>query len=382
MKEYVTIKAENLSLVKERFSILKENVPQLQGAEIYCSEITDREKNLYNSEKELDEMALLLKNSGVRRLHCSYWASPSDFLYREDKSELLSHFGSEEAVREYYTDLTGEHLFDRWCQEYALAGKIKAEAYVFHLIDYFPIDGQWVFSLTRSQILNYMVRLVSDFLQTLKNKGLPNADSPAIELENAGWGLEYGVQTAEDFQYLFENVDDEYGKLHISWDINHLLHAVGSRDGKGVFMLTEEEITEEMKILSCQYGHNPAVFANEWIKHNLLHPQTKNKVRAIHLSDCALKEHQYFTNGKLEEPWFGQLENCRTWEEKEEYGVNIVLTHYDSHLPLGKGILEPESVRTIVGELDGEGTGIDVLYELKNSSDLLDDLTGGLLWNI
>ena len=375
MKEFITIPIEDLSLLEENFLHMKKVVPEIAGAEIFCTSIKDRELPLYESEEEFEAQAALLKKGGVKRLHASYWASPAAFLYKLSEEELYEHFGGKDEVTAYYSDESGCHLYERWCQEYALAAAIGAEAYVFHLIDYFPIDGQWRFTVTREQILDCMVRMTADFVAHLEKSELLTVSSPVIELENAGWGLEYGVQTAEDFAYLFNKVNDSYDKLRISWDINHLLHAVGVRENKGCFFLPEHEINERMRRLQKDFGDDPDRFALEWVKSNLLHDVVKHKVHGVQLSDCVMKEHQYFTEGWMEMPWRENLEKAENWEEKENYGVDIVLTHYDSHVPLGKGILTGEGMAKILAELEMISTDCNLLHELKNSTDLIADVT-------
>ena len=375
MKEFITIPTEDCNLLKKQFLEMKTSAPELTGAEIFCTSIKDREVSLYESEEELEVLKTMLQQSGVKRLHASYWASPSAFLYGIQEENLYEHFGGKEAVVAYYSDESGSHLFERWCQEYALADAIGAEAYVFHLIDYFPIDGQWRFHVTRERILECMVRMIADFVQHLEERNLLTTSGPVIELENAGWGLEFGVQSAEDFAYLFDKVNDPYDKLRISWDINHLLHAIGVRNGKGCFFLPDQEINERMRSLQKEYGDDPARFALEWIRSNLLHDAVKHKVHGIQLSDCVMKEHQYFTAGWMEMPWREGLENSKDWNEKENYGVDIVLNHYDSHVPLGKGILSGAEMKKVLAELEGINADYHLLHELKNSADLKADLT-------
>ena len=374
MKEYVTIKTENLSLLKGRFLALMELFPTLQGAEVYCADLVEREKPFYNNEKEFCHLAEFLKENGVKRLHASYWASPSSYLCGIVKDELYSHFGGEDGVKAYYTDLCGTHLIKRWAQEYAVAKEIGAEAYVFHLIDYFPIDGLWRFAITPQQVLECMAQITDMFLKELGKQNIICQNSPLIELENAGWGLEYGTQTAKDFEYIFSKVEDTHNRLRISWDVNHLLHATGQRDGKGCFMLPCNEITEDMVAIEKQYGNNPQLFAYQWVKYNLLYSKTADKVSSIQLADCVLKEHQYFTQGYMEYPWRTQLESCATAEEQENYGVEIVLGHYDSHVPLGKGILCGNDMLEIIGQLEQMNPQLSILHELKNSTDLTEDL--------
>lgn len=374
MKEYVTIKTDDLSSLGERFSVLGKLNGSFCGSEIYCADITPREMPLYKDTEELKELTRVLKDSSVKRLHASYWASPSVYLFREDKKELYAHFGSEEAIRDYYTDLSGEHLFTRWIREYILAKLSGMDSFVFHLIDYFPVDGLWRFELTRDEVVKCMAKMTEKFVDKLYDMSLIDEHSPVIELENAGWGLEYGVQTCKDYEYLFGRLNDPAGKVKISWDINHLLHAVGEKDGKGKFFLPDDEISDGMKELEERYGENPSLFAFEWIKYNVLNEKTASKVSAIQLSDCVMKKDEIFTRGYMNYPYREMLENLPTWEEKESYGERIVLTHYDSHVPLGKGILRGNDMKGLIGELERRNGEISVLHELKNSEDLSYDL--------
>lgn len=138
-------------------------------------------------------------------------------------------------------------------------------------------------------------------LLRLAGKGLLSAGSPVIELENAGWGLEYGAQRCEDFAEIFRQVYDPFDKLRVSWDMNHLLHAIGkSPDGKGAcFMLQPFEITSRMQRLEEEFGADPKLFAEKWVEMNILDPSVIRKTGCLHLSDCELKHTEYFRNGRL-----------------------------------------------------------------------------------
>lgn len=368
MLEYITLKHHPIG---GQFRELSARFP-LAGAEIYCADLVDRETDLYQTPEELQALAETLKAQGVCRLHASYWASPAAFLCGADDVESL--FDGKAGVAEYYSDLTGHHLYRRWCQEYALACAIGAQAYTFHLIDYFPIDGLWRFNISRETVVSAMTAMTAKLLKDLTQQGLLTADSPRIELENAGWGLEYGVQTAEDFAALFRQVEDPLGKLCVAWDTNHLLHAIGLRDGQGAFFLPEEEITPAMAALQTEYGAAPAAFAVQWVKRNLLAEELAGKVACVQLSDCALKEHQFFTQGWLEYPWRSHLEACADRSEMEHLGEQLVLTHYDSHLPLGQGILPGGQVWEMLCRLAEQRPDFVLLHELKNSADLAADL--------
>lgn len=366
MNEYVTVKSKG-----GRFLLPSSDLP-LAGSEIYCADLVDRDLPLFTGPEELHTLAARLSDQRVRRLHASYWASPAAFLCHF--GEPKAYFGSPEAVAAYYGDLDGSHLFRRWCQEYALASAMDAEAYTFHLIDYFPIDGLWQFSISRQAVLSAMAEITVRFLAALDAEGLLSPDAPRIELENAGWGLEYGAQTARDFSDLLRQVSDPYQKLRVAWDVNHLLHAVGQRDRQGMFFLPEDEITEEMGFLQAEYGADPQLFAAKWLEQNLLAPELRGKVACVHLSDCAMKSQRFFSRGKLEEPWYSQLTACPDWDSKEHYGEQMVLGHYDSHLPLGTGILTGGAVVPLLRRLEAENPGFSLLHELKNSGDLPLDL--------
>lgn len=92
----------------------------------------------------------------------------------------------------------------------------------------------------------------------------------------------------------------------------------------------------------------------------------------MHLSDCVAKDVEYFVRGRLAEPWHAELCGLGSWEEMEEYGVGIVLGHYDSHVPMGTtGALDVARVAGALGELAKRGDAFCVLHELKNEDDVL-----------
>jgi hypothetical protein len=80
-----------------------------------------------------------------------------------------------------------------------------------------------------------------------------------------------------------------------------------------------------------------------------------------------MKYTEYFQRGKLVEPYYSELMRLKTPEEQEEYGVGIVLSAYDSHLPLGDGALVPDVLRYIILKLLSNKPNIVILHELKNS---------------
>ena len=373
MRQFATLKKEHVS------ESALANMPGVcaalgvEGTEVYMDDILSRSELLYTDEAGKESWVRELEKLCVKRVHCAYWAYPTSFLTKHSFTELTERFGSLKAVREYYGDLTGGHMFRRWAQEYALASALGAQSYTYHLIDYAPIDGMWDFSISRADIRQAMVYMIQHFLNHLMDEGLLTEDSPQIELENAGFGLEYGLQTAEDFAFLFEQLYDPMGKVKLGWDINHLLHAVGfeREKGRGAFFLTEGEITPAMRELEEKFGAEPAVFAVEWLRHNLLHPATAARIGGVQLSDCALKETCYFRNGRFIEPYYGAIAALPDWEAKEDYGVRVVLSEYDSHVILGSGILNGEEMRGLLQEAAVHSPDMVLLHELKNSHDMV-----------
>ncbi len=338
----------------------------LTGCELYMDDVLPRDEALHLS---ADDRASL-RRRGVKRLHASYWAWPTAFFTKNRYAELLSRMGGREAVAAYFGDETGAQIWQRWADEYALACELRADAFTFHLIDYAPIDGRWAFSQTRDEILQAMIYLIQHFLCELGERGLLHADAPHIELENAGWGLEYGAQTADDFKRVFAQLDDPFDRVRIGWDINHLLHAIGRDEaGQARFFLPTREISPAMATLERDLGGDPAAFAQAWIEHNLLDAALAPRVGSIHLSDCAPKRVNYFENGCFVSPYFEIQDALPDDEAREAYGVDVVLTHYDSHLPLGEGMLSPKGMRALVERLCRADPEFAILHELKNSVD-------------
>ncbi len=101
----------------------------LKGTEVFMDEVHARTLSLFNSPEELEALAERLAALQVKRLHCSYWAWPTALLTQNRFAFAVEAMGGEEAVRDYYGNLTGAHLYDRWCQEYELACKLDAQAY-------------------------------------------------------------------------------------------------------------------------------------------------------------------------------------------------------------------------------------------------------------
>lgn len=375
MKEYITYKEnvfKNEPLPPVEFC--KKN--SLEGTEVFFDDMHPRTLKLFTNDVEKTTVLNALKDLNVKRLHCSYWAYPASFLTKNNFTELLERFGSIEAVKEYYGDLTGDHLWDRWSQEYEIAASLGAQAYTLHLIDYAPIDGAWEFTIPVSEIKQAMIYMIQQFLVNLEARNLLNAGSPQIEIENAGWGLEYGTQSETDFVTLFSKLYDPHNKVKIGWDINHLLHAVGMSLDKqrAVFMLPGDEKNPDMVELEKNFGGNPGLFAYKWVESNILSSGLLNKAGSLHLSDCGLKDVEYFVRGKLRSPYFDEMKTLRSWEEKEKYGVKIVLGQYDSHIPIQTGILNGTDIKNMIDTLKKHSPGVVLLHELKNSESIQADL--------
>ncbi|MDR2008854.1 MAG: hypothetical protein LBQ22_00020 [Bacteroidales bacterium] len=376
MKQYITYKEhifENIPVDIKTFCINN----GLEGTEVFFDDIVPRTNKLFSDNNEKTDIINKLTELQVKRLHCSYWAYPTSFLTKSHFNELIERFGSIDKVKEYYCDLTGKHIWDRWQQEYEIATAMNVQAYTFHLIDYAPIDGEWEFTIPISEIKQAMIYMIQQFILNLIEDDLLTEKSPIIEIENAGWGLEYGTQTNCDFIDIYRQLYDPLNKVKIGWDINHILHATGKRTDNGIayFMLPDEEKTNEMVDLEKEYVQKHHKFAYEWITLNILDPQIIDKISAIHLSDCKLKDIEYFIKGKLQPPYSDEIDKLPTWEEKEEYGVNIVLTHYDSHVPLQKGILLGTDIKFLLNEILKANQDYVILHELKNSNEIQIDLT-------
>ncbi|MEG2287402.1 MAG: hypothetical protein RSC00_05790 [Ruthenibacterium sp.] len=369
MQQYFTLKhpeedAQAVTALCERFAF--------QGAEVFMDDVCNRDEMLFSCEQEKQQLAQRLQARCVKRLHCSYWAYPTSFLTNHHFGELVERFGGEDKVAGYYGDLTGEHMFARWMQEYELASALGAQSYTFHLIDYAPIDGMWGFTISRADICQAMIYMIQRFLNCLLQHKLLSADTPQIEVENAGWGLEYGLQTADDFALMFSQLYDPFDKVRIGWDINHLLHALGGDAGTDTarFFLPACEVTESMRALEKQYGASPSKLAVQWLESNLLDARIAAKAGAVQLSDCALKRTEYFTNGILNGAYHQEIAALSTWEEREDYGVKIVLSEYDSHEVLGTGALCGSDMQQLLSALAAKSKNVVLLHELKNSTDV------------
>lgn len=362
--EYVTSRTEHLAAAGGASASRG-----IAGTEVFMADMKTRTLPLAESEAEYAELVATLRAAGVRRVHCSYWAAPTSFVAGVKFGELVERFEGIEQVREYFGDLTGAHMFSRWCDEYALARDLGANTYVFHLIDYMPVDGAWEFTVDREVVLDAMIVLTQQFLRALDQRGLLDEQSPVIELENAGWGLEFGAQTADDFVRVFEQVYDRTNRLRLGWDLNHLMHAVGLAEGRGAFLLPDAELTPAMRELETEAKGDIALLAARWIEQNVLDPRLIDKVSALHLSDCPAKEVEYFSNGKLDAAYVTD----GSWAEQQDEGLRIVLEHYDNHVCLGDGVLDPATVRGLIDTLASHHS-LSVLHELKNAEDVWSEL--------
>lgn len=377
-------------------SALGEGVPAvrgLDGFEVGASALAAREGPLPQAE---ERRALIreLRAMAVRRIHGSYWGSPTAFHGKLGHDDLRARFADEQEYRAYFGDGSGRHQFARWTDEYRLARELGAEVYVFHLIDYATVDGAWAFSQTREEVLAALAAMLQQLLVRLDEAGLlegagalGDAGPPRIELENAGWGLEYGMQTADDAARVLDAVDDPHGVLRIGWDVNHLLHALGRHPGTGevCFLLPADELTAEMRALPAEAGSaggesraggpRRSELAHRWLEQQLGDPRLRGRISAVHLSDCALKDREYFRRGQLDDELLARQRALPGVERRREFGLELVLAHYDSHLPLGAGCLDGARVRALLERLDAENLGFAVLHELKLSRDLGADLT-------
>ncbi|MEV3871288.1 hypothetical protein [Streptomyces sp. NPDC049906] len=362
--EYVTCRAEDLGAADRMI-----RARGIRGAEVFMNDLKPRTAPLTDTPEERAALVSELRAAGVRRLHSSYWAAPTAFVANVQFGELVERFESTDQLHEYFGDLTGAHMFSRWCDEYALAGELAADAYVFHLIDYMPVDGAWEFTVDRQVVLDAMAVLTQRFLRELEDRGLISESSPVIELENAGWGLEFGAQTADDFVEFLAKVHDPAHRLRLGWDLNHLLHAVGLSDGGAAFLLPDAEVTPRMRELERRAAGSVRDLSTAWIAQNVLDERLLDRVSALHVSDCPAKEVEYFRNGVLDRAHAVDGDRAT----RQEAGLRIVLDHYDNHVCLGDGVLDPAEVRLLVDTLAARHP-LMVLHELKNAPDVWAEL--------
>lgn len=332
-----------------------------KGTELYIANIIPRDKSITSIEEK--KLGKIFKEGHVKRLHMSYWGETSDFLQKLDVEGLKGRFGSDENIINYFGDLTGNKIYSRWAEEYALAYKFGLESVTFHLIDYFHIDGLWRFTNNRNDIVLAQAKILNTLLRKLEEKDLLKK-GPLIEIENAGFCLEYGVQTAADFEIVFQHINDMRRKVRIAWDINHLLHAIGF-DGKNMltkFFLTKAEKTLRMEEIEAEYGSDQQAFINEWLELNILHPSLLSKINALHLSDSDLRTETIFENGQLTEKYLSEILTFSNDEEKEAYGAKIVGTYFDSHIPVGPN---KSSIVSILRKILRVNSGINLMHEIK-----------------
>ncbi len=348
-----------------RFEALFQNL-HFEGTEVFISSVVPREKSLFTSGCEKQKLIDELKNCQVKRVHLSYWAEPCDFLDRKDFKSLLKRFSSEAEISSYYSDLTGEHIYRRWAQEYEIAKDIGAEAVTFHAIDYFHIDGLWRIEKTKKEVLDSFANISNKLLSNLTEKGLLE-NGPVLEIENAGFGLETGVQTAEDYISLLSKIKNK-DNIKIGWDTNHLLHVAGYDPEKGIayFLLDDKDKTELMKELEEKYFSDPDMFFQEWIERNLLNKTILPLLGSIHLSDLKPLAKPIFLNGPLISKYFEEINKLNNPVEQENYGARLVLKYYDSHLSIENSPTNFPKVMNLV--IDATSNNISLLHELKNSN--------------
>ena len=341
-----------------------------EGTEISMWDELHPSVDLFTDEESKQAWIKRFEALRVKRLHSSYYSYPTYFLTKTHYADFVRLYDGTENIKNYYGDLTGQHVFERWCQEYEIARDMKLDSFVFHLIDYECIDGAAEITLSREEILQGMVCLLQTFLNYLLERGLVSENSPVIELENAGFGLEYGVQRADDYNFVLSQIYDPYDKVRVAWELNHLLHATGKgeEDGSARFMLCDFEITPQMHKLEDEYGSDAKAFCMKWLECNILDERLAGKIHALHLSDCVLKDTEYFRNGRLQGEYGEKIDSLKTRAEKEDYGLDILLTNYDSHVPMGcGGVIVKEDMLRIIGELEKQNPELQLLYELKNS---------------
>jgi hypothetical protein len=225
---------------------------------------------------------------------------------------------------------------------------------------------------------------LSRFESHLARVGLltPCVRLPTIGIENAGWGLEYGIQTANDYRRLFRHLEEAGAPLlelvTIDWDFNHLLHPLCRDDsGRASFALPDEERTDEMRALERSLGDNPGALAAEWIGINVLAKDLLPRVRCVHLSDSSWKAHPIFARCQAVGDYYDKLSRQSDPEARAALGEELVVTRYDNHLHLGSddGMLERLHIGPILRGLASEysarvgqqpvGYPLRILHELK-----------------
>ncbi len=370
----------------------------VSSAETYVPSLKPREVALWRSSSELSELLRELAQRRTSQLHCSYFGNPSClFAGPQTKAynALKSNFGGASAMQSYYGDLSGEHAIERVCDEYELAIHAGLDHYTAHFgIDYSFSDGMYDYAkeygFDRHDVLQACVLQTETYLRRIyerllsKNLLGKQVALPTIGIENAGWGLEYGIQDSSDFKALFTHLEDRNVPLRelvmVDWDLNHLLHALGrDRSSKRAsFFLPEDEITEVMHRLVSETKGECAALAMRWISENVLDPKLLPRVRCIHLSDCSWKSEAYFARCQAVGVHLRTLEAETSPEQRAALGEQMVLTYYDNHLHLGSadGMLEKRFFAPFARALQAEEARrsstlhverpLILLHELKN----------------
>ena len=368
----------------------------VSSTETYAPVLRPREEALATSS---GEMELLVRELGAReasQLHCSYFGNPTA-LFRGPSSgayqALLRNMGGADNFQRYYGDLTGEHVIARACQEYELAVRAGLDHYTVHFgIDYSFSDGMFSYpeeyGLDREAVVEAAIRqtvvYLSRFESHLARVGLLSQDRglPTIGIENAGWGLEYGIQTADDYRRLFRYLEEAQAPLRhlvtIDWDFNHLLHPLcRDESGRGSFALPEEERSDEMRALERSLRDTPSALAAEWIGTNVLAKDLLPRVRCVHLSDSSWKTHPIFARCQAVGDYLTSLARESDPEARAALGEELVVTRYDNHLHMGNdaGMLERLRIAPILQALASERRArlssqeslytLRILHELK-----------------
>ena len=102
------------------------------------------------------------------------------------------------------------------------------------------------------------------------------------------------------------------------------------------------------------------------VEQNLLNEKTLPLLGSIHLSDLKPLSKPIFLNGLLTGRYFEEIIKLNNVVEQENYGANLVLKYYDSHLPIGASpVNSPKVIDLAVKETH---RNISILHELKNSN--------------
>lgn len=368
----------------------------VSSTETYAPVLRPREEALATSLGDMKVLVRELESRESSQLHCSYFGNPTA-LFRGPSSDayeaLLRNMGGPDAFQRYYGDLTGEHVIARACQEYELAARAGLEHYTVHFgIDYSFSDGMYnyplEYGLDRETVVEGAIRqtgvYLSRFESHLDRVGLLSKDRklPTIGIENAGWGLEYGIQTADDYRRLFRYLEEVQAPLRhlvtIDWDFNHLLHSLcRDESGRASFALPEEERTEEMRSLERSLGDTPGALAAEWIGIHVLANDLLPRVRCVHLSDSSWKTHPIFARCQAVGDYFKRLAQESDPEARAALGEEFVVTRYDNHLHMGSdaGMLERLRIAPILQAIASERRArllskedlypLRILHELK-----------------